>query len=339
MFFSLIGIYGNRISSIGLIALYVFVFNLEDHVAGKEALYNALWFTCGGVWYLLLAISLYTLKPYKVIQQLLGEYLAEVSHYFHLKATFYLPGADENNLYDSLLKSQAMIQRYQDDLREILFKTRQIVNESNVRSRTLMLMFLHSVDLFERIIISQPNYKQLHTDFEKTGILEQYYSCIKSFANDLHIIGLAVQKGEPLRSTTTIDDAINKTQEMYEALRERMLNTENIESFIRLKTIFDSLADIAKRLKQLHSFTMFDKKVNRNYKQEVDVAQFVMHNEIDPKLLFSNLSFNSDNFRHALRLTLALLVGYLVSLFFPLGHGLLDLINHYYNYQTCLQPY
>jgi uncharacterized membrane protein (TIGR01666 family) len=321
MFFSLIGVYGNRIISIGTIALYVFVFGFDTHHKGIFILYNALWFTAGGAWYLILAFSLYKLKPYKIIQQLLGENLAEISHYLQLKSAFYLPHESENAMYDGLMKSQVIIQQHQDDLREIIFKTRRFVSESNVKGRALLLMFLNSIDLFERIITSQQNYQQLHKDFDGTTILQQYYSCIKMLADELHKTALAVQKGDMLNDEKDITHAMDEIKNAYTQFRNDFLNPDNIEGFIRLKNILESLEDITKRISQLQLFTYYDKKLNRKFKQDVDVSLFVAHNEIDPDLLIENFTFRSNNFRHAIRVTLALLIGYGVSLFFPLGHS------------------
>ena len=63
IFFSLIGVYGNRANSIGLISLLVFVFNIDDHMSGDAILRNALTFSAGGVWYLILFSVIQTLRP------------------------------------------------------------------------------------------------------------------------------------------------------------------------------------------------------------------------------------------------------------------------------------
>jgi uncharacterized membrane protein (TIGR01666 family) len=321
MFFSLIGVYGNRIISIGTIALYVFVFGIDTHLSGIHILYNALFFTAGGIWYLILALLLYRLKPYKIIQQLLGEDLVEISNYLQLKAAFYLPHKSEENLYDELMKSQVAIQQQQDDLREIIFKTRRFVSESNVKGRTLLLLFLNSIDLFEMIITSQQDYVQLHKDFDGTNILPQYYSCINLLSNELRKTALAVQSGDVLNNEKIIDNAMAEIKNVYNNFRNKFLKPENIEGFIKLKNILDSLEDISKSIKQLQFFTAYDKRINRKFRDEVDVSLFVSHNEIDPKLLRENFTLRSNNFRHALRVTFALLIGYFVSLFFPIGHG------------------
>jgi uncharacterized membrane protein YccC len=52
-----------------------------------------------------------------------------------------------------------------------------------------------------------------------------------------------------------------------------------------------------------------------------DYDQFVTHEKFDLKLFMDNLSFKSDNFRHALRVSIATLAGFIISMFFPFGHS------------------
>jgi uncharacterized membrane protein YccC len=46
-----------------------------------------------------------------------------------------------------------------------------------------------------------------------------------------------------------------------------------------------------------------------------------MHQEVHPKILLDNLSLKSNIFRHSLRVSISILIGYLISLAFPLGHS------------------
>jgi len=90
MFLSLIAVYGSRVSSIGSVALIVFVFNIDGHLAGHmSVLREALLFTAGGIWYMILSLLLHTLRPYKMIQQLMGKSMIELANYLEVKAQFY----------------------------------------------------------------------------------------------------------------------------------------------------------------------------------------------------------------------------------------------------------
>src|ERR1700741_3173967 len=73
--FSMIGVYGARATSIGLAALLILVLQTEHHLTGWHILYNALYLLAGSSWYILLSLGLYRIRPYKIIQQALGEYV------------------------------------------------------------------------------------------------------------------------------------------------------------------------------------------------------------------------------------------------------------------------
>ncbi|MGI8951671.1 MAG: FUSC family membrane protein [Chitinophagaceae bacterium] len=321
MFFSLIGVYGSRINSIGLIALLVFVFNIDGRISNQKILENALLFSAGGIWYALFSLLLYRLRPYKLIQQLLGECLIELSAYMKTKAAFYKPYDNYNFLYDDLMKSQIVIQQQQEDLREILFKTRTIISESTTKGRILMLMFLDSIDLFERIMTSQQDYNKLHQAFDGTNILHNIYQVISALANELNEIGLAVQSGNSAESLINIDELLQQTQNAFDDLKKRSLNAETVENFITLRQILNNLQDISERIKRLQQCTTYDKKISKQFKQNVQLENFVTRHEVDPQLFLENLNLQSNQFRHAARLTIALLIGYIISLSFPLGHG------------------
>jgi len=321
LFFSLIGMYGTRINSIGLIALLVFIFNIDSHLPAQPY-QNALLFTAGGVWYFLLSLFLHTLRPYKPIQQLLGECLIDIADYLKTKAAFYEEGRkDFSYLNNNLIQQQIDIHRKQDELREMLFKTRSVVKESTTKGRVLMAIFLDSIDLFERIMTSQQDYQELHKEFDDADILPYYRRIIAALADELHDIGLNVQDGTVAKPVTDIAALLEETQQHYTEVRNKMISPNTLEGFIKLRQILYSIEDLSERLDTLRNYTRYDRKTARAANADVDVQLFVERRELNPQMLIDNLSFSSAHFRHAVRVTLAMLMGYIISLLFPLGHG------------------
>ena len=255
MFFSLVGVYGNRANSIGLISLLVFVFNIDDHMSGDMVLKNALIFSAGGIWYLILFLVLQKIRPYKLIQQLLGENFVELGKLLSVKAGYYFAKPDYDELFNQMIHQQVILRENHETLREILFKTRQIVSESTNTSRILMLMFLDSVDLMERILNSQQNYSNLHRAFDHTKILRLFGTYITWLAAELQQIGLAVQSGFPSKPKHDLDEAFNKCQRAFDRMREAEMTHDNVEDFIMLRQILNSLQDITERVKKLHRAT------------------------------------------------------------------------------------
>ncbi|KQS31109.1 FUSC family membrane protein [Dyadobacter sp. Leaf189] len=321
MFFSLVGVYGNRVNSIGLISLLVFVFNIDDHLSGDMVLRTAAIFCAGGVWYFALFMILQKLLPYKLIQQLLGENFIELGKLLSIKADYYFANPDYDELFNRMIHQQVLLRENHENLREILFKTREIVTESTNKSRILMLMFLDSIDLFERILNSQQNYVNLHRAFDHTKVLRLFGTYITWLAAEIQTIGLAVQSGSASTPRHDLDEAFNKCQKAFERMREHQMNHENMEDFIMLRQILNSLQDVTERVKKLHRATTYDAAVGEGYKLNVEGDNFTPKQEYHPRILLDNLSLKSSHFRHAVRVTLGLLLGYITSLFFELGHG------------------
>lgn len=321
MFFSLVGVYGNRVNSIGLIALLVFVFNIDDHLSGDLVLKTALIFSAGGIWYFILFMVLQTLMPYKLIQQLLGENFVELGKLLSIKADYYLANPDYDELFTRMIHQQVILRENHENLREILFKTREIVTESTNKSRVLMLMFLDSIDLFERILNSQQNYINLHRAFDHSKILRLFGTYIQWLSAEIQQIGIAVQSGFPSHPKHDLDEAFNKCQQAFKRMRQDSMTHDNLEDFMMLRQILNSLQDVTERIKKLHRATTYDTDVSQGYSLNVTTENFIPKQEYHPQILLDNLSLKSSHFRHAVRITLGLLIGYTLSLFFELGHG------------------
>jgi len=310
--FSLMSIYGNRASSIGVNALLVMVLNLDRRQQGWHILINAAYVLAGGVWYTLLSLVLYSFRPYKLVQQALGDCVQATADFLRIKASFYSRDVDYDKSYRQLLDSQITIQEKQDLLRELIFKSRKIVQESTHTGRVLMMIFLDIVDLFERIMTSQQDYRLLHRFFDDSGLMEECRLLILDLATELDGIGLAIMSGKPSVDRPTLSTRIGK-------LRER--TREGAEGFVNLGNILDSIQDINDRLHVLHGLTTYDRKLSRNFKPDLNVDEFVAHQDMDRKLIIDNLTPDSNIFRHSLRVSIATLAGYIISLFLPFGHG------------------
>ena len=311
--FSLMSIYGNRASSIGLNSLLVMVLNIDYHRQGWDVLYNALFIAAGGMWYTVLSLLLYSFRPYKLVQQALGDCVQATAGYLRIKASFYSRDVDYDKRYRQLLESQVDIQEKQDLLRELIFKSRKIVKESTHTARILMMIFLDSIDLFERMMTSQQDYRLLHRLFDDGQLLEECRKLILDLAAELDEIGLAIMRGKPSADRGTLSVRIRQLRAMIAATP--------VQGVADLNNILDSIEDINNRLHALHQFTTYDRKLSRNFGTDLNYEHLVSHQRMDRELLFDNLTLQSNYFRHAFRVSIATIAGYFISRFLPVGHG------------------
>jgi uncharacterized membrane protein (TIGR01666 family) len=317
--FSFMGIYGTRASSIGVNALLVMVLNIDRRHSAFESLITASYVLAGGVWYTILSLLLYSFRPYKLVQQALGDCIQATAGYLRIKAVFYSPDIEYDKAYRQLLESQVSIHEKQDLVRELLFKSRSIVQETTHVGRVLMMIFLDAIDLFERIMTSQQDYQMLHGAFDNSDLMRECRRLILDLASELDDIGIAIMSGK----ASVPDEALPARIRQARIDLNRFRETSGIggpEAYIGLSNILDSIQDLADRLHTLQGYTTYDRKLVKNIHSEIDVDEFVAHTEVDRKLIVENFSTRSNIFRHSLRVSIATIVGYIISTLLPYGH-------------------
>jgi uncharacterized membrane protein (TIGR01666 family) len=316
-FFSFIGIFGNRAASIGTAALVAITLQLADTELGVWQ--NALLVAAGGLWYFILSLALYRLRPYKLAQQVLGDCLEETAGYLRLKANFFEEKPDFDNTYNALLGAQVRVHNKQEAVREILFKTRSIVKESTHTGRVLVLLFLETVDLFEAITKSETTYRELHNRLNRSAILPKIADVLNQLADALTEMANDIKDGKPfpLAKLPKQDLALLKEYVAYE--KESALTIENTSAFESLERIMANIVALYQRTETIGSLSSYQSNIKIN--RQIDYQRFVIPSYINLNLLKENISLQSNIFRYSIRMGLALASGYVFSLFFPLGHS------------------
>ncbi len=318
--FSMIGVYGVRANSVGFATLFVMVLNIDDRYSSKEVLINAALVMLGGCWYFFWSLLLHRIRPYKLAQQAIGDCILSTASYLRIKASLYDEHVNYEKSYKALLEEQVQLHNKQNLVREILYKTRSIVKESTHIGRILVATFVDSLDIFERIMTAQRNYKALHDAFDNT-VLSTFKHVLLQLANELDVIGIAIQKAERSFPSVSLAQEIESLDSFFIDYRNQHMNAHNINDFTGLKHILDSVKDIHTRIETLHRYTGYDKALAKDLKISADYSQFVSPTDLQPKLLTDNLNLESNIFRHSIRVALAIFASYMLSGFLPLGHS------------------
>lgn len=319
--FSMLGVYGARESSVGLAALLVMVLTLQHERHGGEILINSLYILAGGTWFMILSLALHRLRPYKIIQQSLGDYIESTADYLRERAIFYGRNVRYDDTYHQLLLKQKNAQEIQNMVSELLFKTRTIVEQTTAKGRILVMLYLDVADIFERAMTSYQQYNILHRYFDATTILEKCKTVLLQLVDELHEIGIAVKSGRPSNKNVQIDKELKKTKEYYNELRKSFMKPDNLEGFVSMGRIMESLQDLLERINILHHYTGYNVKLKKKQTKKISYAKFTDHKAIEARLFFDNLNFNSNIFRHSLRVSVAVMAGYIISLLFHTGHS------------------
>ena len=319
--FSMAAVYGARGGTIGIAALFVMVLNLQHPLYGRDILLNALFILAGGSWYMLFSLALHRLRPYKLIQQILGDCIQATAEYLRMRAHFYEKNVAYDETYKHLLQQQVKVQESQTLVSELLFKTRTIIKESTNRGRVLVMIYLDVADLFESVMTSYQEYHRLHQYFDATTILEELRATLNQLSYELNSIGIAVKSATISVPDDTLIPGIKKISEHFNELRKTYMSAENLEGFLNLGRIIGNIEDLAERIQVLHHYTTYDRKIKRKSLAPVDYEALRDQQRIRPEWFIDNLTFGSSIFRHSLRVSIAVLAGYLISLPLHLGHS------------------
>ena len=319
--FSMLSLYNARVSSIGLSALLIMVLSMQTPLTGSAIFLHALYLLAGGVWYLFFSITLNSIKPYRIIQQLSGEFMTSVADYLKTRASFYDDHPDYDATYKSLLVQQIQIQTQQEALNEILFKTRALTRNSTKAGRSLLKIYIDVSDLFESIMSTYQKYEVLHKRFDDTGILEEYRYQLIILADELKDIAIAVAAGNASKYNSGSIENLKKINLKFEDLRQNFMSAKNLNDFIGLGRILGNIKGLTEKITGLHYYTHYEKSQRKTKEVDFNNQNFNEAKTIDPVLFLNNLNFNSNIFRHSLRVGISLLSGYLISLIFDIGHN------------------
>ncbi|MDN3585733.1 FUSC family membrane protein [Pedobacter aquatilis] len=319
--FSMFYIYGVRAASIGTATLLIIVLSIDDIRPWQEVLTHGLMILAGSIWYTALSYFVYRLRPFRLVQQSLSDSIFEVAEFLREKAKFYHRNNNYDKTYADLLQLQVSVHEKQDAVRELLFRTREIIRDSTPEGRFLMLVFVDMVDLFEQVMSTYYNYKQLHEQFDSAGILSDYEMAIKRISYALDDIAFALKSGgKPTiskRLLIEIERLKIKINHFEKNNSDQKFSTSGI---IALKNIEVNIENILGRVKTINSyFKLRNSKDIR--KAEVDTEKFITRQKFDFNLFTENLSYSSSTFRHSLRVTVVMLLGFIVSQILNFSHS------------------
>ena len=321
-FFSMIGVYGLRLAVFGSIALVVLSIFIDGHLTGDNILKSSIIFFLGCLWFFIVFLIVSKLQPYKLASQVVGENYLELADYLRIKANYYTKKPDFDGLLHQLISQQIKIKNLQEDTREIVFKTRQIVNESTTQSRILMLMFLNSFDLFDKLLTSENDYKRMNQVFGDTTLLNKIHNYLLHMANEITNLGISLQSGLTYRQNTDFDAELKIIYDDFFDHRSQRFSSETLEDFMMIRQVLMRITEITDEVKTILTVHSQDKKLAKSLSSGLDYSKFLPKEEkMNLKVLFSNFSLDSGHFRHATRVTIALLIGYIVSRFEILGIG------------------
>lgn len=325
MFLTMLGVYGQRFGAIGSISLVILAIFIDGDFAHGDLLQilkNILIYGLGSFFYVLIFLVVSKIQPYKLAGQMIGENYLLLAEYLKIKAHFYQKNPDFDGLFKQLIASQIKIKNLQEETRDTVFRTRTLVKESTTTSRILLLMFLNSIDLHEKLLTSENDYRKIQEKFGNSEVLAAMHEYLTKMSNEISAIGLALQSNTKVNPTVDLDLELEEMYKVYFEYRNRNLDAHNLEDFLLLRQILHRITEVTSDLKSILLVDGQNPGLVSPAAGDLDLKKFLnKEQDFSLRALKSNLSIKSSIFQHAIKVTLSILIGYSISLLSILGVG------------------
>ncbi|MBN3813585.1 FUSC family membrane protein, partial [Paraburkholderia sp. Ac-20347] len=321
---SLIVVYGNRWPQISFATLFMMVMTLEEHFTPHQALVNALWILLGGLWYTGWSTLVSRLMLDRIEQQALAESVFACADYLLARAQFYDLDNDLDECYRNLVAKQIAAVERQDAARDIVLRNLPKLRSGRIDARRAMHfnLFINTVDLHELFVGAHTDYPLVRNTFGGSDLLVFYRDLIRKAAADLEDIGLAVLQNEAPRANVNVKAELRAIEYELELLKKRDLPAKDPEAYAAISASF----------RRIWSATRLIDRMRRSLASEVPTTEtevridealtrFVTNRRVSWLQIFSNLTMASPSFRHALRVTIAVAVGFWLGRLLPLTNA------------------
>lgn len=308
-FFSMFSVYNNRATSVGTATLLIMVLMLDRPLDALGVVRESGLILAGGLWYMLVSLLTSRLQPYRPAQQALGQCIHEIAKLLTIKADFYATHTRLDDDYRRLVAQQVVVSEQQNAVRELLFKSRQFMTESDTTSRLLVLTFSSVMDLYEQIVAMYYDYSVIRERFGQSDVLASIARLIRQVADELDHLGLSIQSVALTRPPLDLTQSLTELKQQINAL------TDSDGSTLVLKKVLVNLRNLGQRVATIQANMTVS--IDSVPGETLEYGRFVSHQVISWQSFRDNLTLDSSAFRHSVRVALALLLGFVLTKFLP----------------------
>jgi uncharacterized membrane protein YccC len=310
---SYIAVYGFRASLVSLSGLLAITISFAHSYIDLSIFDYTMFVFVGGVWYLIVSSLANYLNPKMYIEELLSDTMKLTGEFLGTRAKLLVEKENREILNTKLFKLQAELTNKHETLRDVLLTRRQKSGLSN-RIRRKLLLFIELVDMLELAVGNPVNYKKVDDVFKnKQEYILPFVELIHEMASHLFYISKVIIRDEKVsvnKKLTQQLKAIRKTIKLYNT---GVVVAQDRDGFYMLANLYEyqkaqvkKIDALEKVLNVIISNNSLKKKTNRD-------IRLITPQDYDWNKLVVNFSLKSPVLRHALRLSIAMMVGFLLG--------------------------
>ena len=306
------------ISFAGLCAIATTLAHLQT---GWDIVLYASYILIGAVWYSSLAYLLVKIRPRLYSEQLLGKCLALTAEFFAVRADLLL-ATDRTEGLKRLINLQTSLNEKYEKLREAVLDSRSKSGKTDYLQRQF-LMFIELVDIFELALANPVQYEKVDEVFaQHKDCLQVYVAFIKELSGQLQLMSDYIGSRKEIKLSNSLKDLLQQMKEKNEEMKALADESEgDKERWLILRNFYIYIEN------QYHSIEnirlIFQNYYNRDagVRDENTYRKFVSYQNYSWRRLKDHISLKSTFFRHALRLSIVVILGCIIGDIFPINNS------------------
>jgi uncharacterized membrane protein (TIGR01666 family) len=313
---SMLAVYGHRATMVAFSTLLIISISFAHLHSGLEMVKHSLLLLTGGLFYLMISVVFHYLFPYRYTELEIEKCINLTSKYLKLRGDLWEIDSDRKAITKKQLLLQVELNEVHENIREVLIRNRTDYGSSH-QNRKMLLSFVSLVEIMELAISTSFDHNKLHQKFDEYPlVLKTYQNLAYNLAKNLKSLSKKIRT----RKTNPIKNNLNDHFVKFEnAIEEysKSLGKEASEGVLMLTNMLHYAEKQIGKINNLEKIFTNPTKLKDLNGREKEFEKLITKDYYPLSTLIENLSFSSLVFRHSLRITLTLLIGFVIGKFLP----------------------
>ncbi|WP_423841015.1 YccS family putative transporter [Vibrio mytili] len=313
--FIMLGAIGPKYASIAFGSLLIAIYTMLGAHESTNIWFQPVLLLTGAAWYYLMSMIWQMFWPLQPVQQSLATVFFQLANYLDAKAKLFHPVTNltPQPMRIEAAKLNAATVTALNACKATLVNRSKRGHVDGPSDRFLNIYFI-AQDIHERVSSSHYRYQDLSSEFERSDVLFRFKDLLESQAKACRDIAQAIQLGTEYSHTSESILALAELQNSLAYLEEQ--NQGHWKRLLmQLTYLFNNLATVEKQLNN----------INNPDAEGLEEDVLADNNPHTLKAMWQSISANlhkdSMLFRHALRMSITLTLGYGIIQFFNIDRG------------------
>lgn len=315
--FILLGALGQRYATIAFGALLIAIYTMLGMPIFPEWYEQPVLLLLGAIWYNSLTLVGHLLFPIRPVQDNLTRCYQQLATYLEAKATLFDPDIEDDyqhSLYNLAMANSQLIDTMNQT--KVTLLSRLKGDRGQRSSRFTLHYYFVAQDIHERASSSHVQYQLLSNELRHSDVLFRFQRLLSMQARACEQVAQSILWHKKYQHNPSLERAINYLENALNHLKN---TTSEPQLITPLNNLLQNLQGIDALLR---SISTEQYQISHDQKEETQLSDDGLTGWRDIALrIKEHLTPKSALFRHAVRMSLVLCIGYAIIQFFQLDRG------------------